>query len=89
LQHAKDNKNKVKVFQKVLESEEVIALNYEIMQLYISTISSQGIHKLKYAIENDGLILNRTNIRTMLLSDGIATLNINELLLLLQGHIKK
>ena len=89
LQHAKDNKNKVKAFQKVLESEEVIALNYEIMQLYISTISSQGIHKLKYAIENDGLILNRTNIRTMLLSDGIATLNINELLLLLQGHIKK
>ena len=86
--HAKDNKNKVKAFQKVLESEEVIASNYEIMQLYISTISSQGVQKLKYAIQNDGLNLNRTQIRTMLLRDGIATLNIDELMLMLNSHKK-
>ena len=88
LSHAKDNKNKVKAFQKVLESEDIIASNYDIMQLYTSTISSQGVQKLKYAIQNDGVILNRTQIRTMLLRDGIATLNIDELMLMLNSHKK-
>jgi DNA polymerase-1 len=88
LSHAKKNKNKVKAFQKVLESKEVIASNYDIMQLYTSTISSQGIHKLKYAIRNDGVDLNRTKIRTMLLADGIGTLNIDELMLMLNSHKK-
>jgi len=88
LTHAKKNKNKVKAFQKVAENEEIIASNYEIMQLYTSTISSQGVRKLKYAIENDGVNLNRTKIRTMLLKDGIGTLNIDELMLMLRSHGK-
>ena len=88
LTHAKKNKNKVKAFQKVAENEEIIASNYEIMQLYTSTISSQGVRKLKYAIQNDGVNLNRTKIRTMLLKDGIGTLNIDELMLMLRSHRK-
>jgi 5'-3' exonuclease len=88
LTHAKKNKNKVKAFQKVAENEETIASNYEIMQLYTSTISSQGVRKLKYAIQNDGVNLNRTKIRTMLLKDGIGTLNIDELMLMLRSHRK-
>jgi len=88
LSHAENNKNKIKAFQKVLESEDIIASNYEIMQLYTSTISSQGVQKLKYAIQNDGVILNRTKIRTMLLKDGIGTLNIDELMLMLNSHKK-
>ena len=88
LTHAKKNKDKVKAFQKVAENEEIIASNYEIMQLYTSTISSQGVRKLKYAIQNDGVNLNRTKIRTLLLKDGIGTLNIDELMLMLRSHIK-
>ena len=88
LTHAKKNKNKVKAFQKVAENEEIIASNYEIMQLYTSTISNQGVHKLRYAIQNDGVNLNRTKIRTMLLKDGIGTLNIDELMLMLRSHRK-
>ena len=56
LSHAKNNKNKIKAYQNVAENEEIIASNYEIMQLYTSTISPQGVNKLKYAIQNDGLI---------------------------------
>ena len=67
LTHAKNNKNKIKAYQNVAENEEIIALNYEIMQLYISTISPQGVNKLKYAIQNDGVNLNRSEIRKMLL----------------------
>ena len=63
-------------------------MNYEKMQLYTSTISPQGVTKLRYAIENDGLELNRTKIRTMLLKDGIGTLNIDELMLMLNSHKK-
>ena len=86
--HAKNNKLKIKAYQNVLENEEVIASNYEIMQLYTSTISPQGVNKLKYAIQNDGVDLNRTKIRTMLLKDGIGTLNIDELMLMLNSHKK-
>ena len=88
LSHAENNKNKVKAFQKVLESAEIIASNYDIMQLYTTVISPQGVRKLKYAIENDGIELNRTKIRTMLLKDGIGTLNIDELILMLNSHKK-
>ena len=88
LTHAENNKNKVKAFQKVLESKDMIASNYEIMQLYTTVISPQGVRKLKYAIENDGVDLNRTKIRTMLLKDGIGTLNIDELMLMLNSHRK-
>ena len=88
LTHAKNNKSKVKAYQNVAESEEIIASNYEIMQLYTSTISSQGVQKLKYALKNDGVNLNRSQIRTMLLKDGIGTLNIDELMLMLNSHKK-
>jgi DNA polymerase-1 len=88
LTHAKNNKSKVKAYQNVAESEEIIASNYEIMQLYTSTISSQGVQKLKYALKNDGVTLNRSQIRTMLLKDGIGTLNIDELMLMLNSHKK-
>ncbi len=89
LTHAKNNKSKIKAYQNVVENEEIIASNYEIMQLYTSTVSSQGVRKLKYAIENDGVTLNRSEIRTMLLKDGIGTLNIDELMLMLNSHKKK
>ena len=88
LTHAKNNNSKIKAYQNVLDSEEIIALNYEIMQLYTSTISSQGVNKLKYAIKNDGVNLNRSEIRKMLLKDGIGTLNIDELMLILNSHKK-
>ena len=88
MSHARNNKNKIKAYQNVVDNEEIIASNYEIMQLYTSTISPQGVSKLKYAIENDGVDLNRTKIRTMLLKDGIGTLNIDELMLMLNSHKK-
>ena len=88
LTHAKNNNSKIKAYQNVLDSEEIIASNYEIMQLYTSTISSQGVQKLKYAIKNDGVDLNRSQIRKMLLKDGIGTLNIDDLMLMLNSHKK-
>ncbi len=88
LQHAKNNSSKIKAYQNVLDNEKIIASNYEIMQLYTSTISTQGVQKLKYAIQNDGVNLDRTQIRTMLLKDGIGTLNIDELMLVLRSHKK-
>ena len=69
-------------------TKKLLPSNYDIMQLYTSTISPQGVTKLKYAIKNDGVDLNRTKIRTMLLKDGIGTLNIDELMLMLNSHKK-
>ena len=88
LTHAKNNNSKIKAYQSVLDGKEIIASNYEIMLLYTSTISSQGVNKLKYALKNDGIILNRSEIRKMLLKDGIGTLNIDDLMLILNSHKK-
>jgi DNA polymerase I len=88
LTHAKNNNSKIKAYQNVLENKDIIASNYEIMQLYTSTISSQGVNKLKYAIKNDGVVLNRSEIRKMLLKDGIGTLNIDDLMVMLSSHRK-
>ena len=46
------------------------------------------MNKLKYAIKNDGVVLNRSEIRKMLLKDGIGTLNIDDLMLILNSHKK-
>jgi len=86
LHHAKENKNNLKIFQKVLDNEDIISENYDIMQLYTSTISAQGISKLKYAIENDGRNFDRIEIKRLLARDGIPTLHLEDLLLAVKSH---
>ena len=81
--YCKENLGKVKAYSSIADSQEMIANNYELMQLYIPSISTQGISKLHWAMENTGHTINKTKFRAMLMKDGLGGLNLNEMLMYL------
>jgi len=78
--HAKKNKEQVKAYASVSESKDLISKNYQIMQLYTPIISAQSRSKLSWALENISKSVNKTKIRVMLMKDGIASLNLDQML---------
>ena len=78
--HAKKNKDQVKAYASVGESKDLISKNYQIMQLYTPIISAQSRSKLSWALENISKSVNKTKIRVMLMKDGIASLNLDQML---------
>ena len=83
IDYCKENLGGVKAYSSIADSQEMIANNYELMQLYIPSISTQGINKLHWAMENTGNTLNKTKFRAMLMKDGLGGLNLNEMLMYL------
>ena len=83
IKYCKENAGGVKAYTSIAENENVISENYELMQLYIPSISTQGISKLHWAMENTGNTLNKTKLRAMLMKDGLGGLNLNEMLMYL------
>ena len=80
LEHAKKNEAQVKAYASVAESKDLIDKNYQIMQLYTPIISAQSRTKLSWAVENISKSVNKTKIRVMLMQDGIASLNLDQML---------
>lgn len=78
--HAKENKTQVKAYASVAESRDLIETNYQIMQLYTPIISAQSRKKLSWAVENIRKTVNKTKIRVMLMKDGVASLNLDQML---------
>ena len=70
---------KLKVFQNLIEQEEVIRVNYKLMQLYMPTIPVQGNHKISEALENFEYHLNKTEIHKMMVMDGFGEWNWEDL----------
>ena len=83
IKYCKENAGGVKAYTSIAENENVISENYELMQLYIPSVSTQGINKLHWAMENTGNTLNKTKLRAMLMKDGLGGLNLNEMLMYL------
>ena len=83
VEYCKENLGGVKAYSSIANSEQMIADNYELMQLYIPSISTQGIGKLHWAMENTGKSMNKTKFRAMLMKDGLGGLNLNEMLMYL------
>ncbi len=80
LSFSKDNEKTAKVFQKILEEENVIQENYDLMQLYLSNIPDQGRQKLLWVLKNTGKEFSKYQIRVMMRQDGIMNVNIEEML---------
>jgi len=74
-----------KVYQKILENKETVAANYDIMQLYNTNISLEGMSDLDWAVKNTGSELNRTTIRSMMIKDGILNVNIEKMIDTMNG----
>ena len=78
--HARENEAQVKAYASIAESKDLIETNYQIMQLYTPVISAQSRTKLSWGVENTSKLVNKTKIRVMLMQDGIASLNLDQML---------
>ena len=71
--------NQLKVHTAISENEELIKMNYSIMQLYSPLISVQDRNKIRYALENFQFMFNKTEVEKMMIIDGFGAGNWSEL----------
>ena len=71
--------NKLKVFERIYESKELVESNYKIMQLYSPSISTQGRTRIRQTFENYEAELNKTGLRALMLQDGIGEVSLDSL----------
>jgi len=67
--------SKLKIYQNVIEGQDLLEENYKIMQLYSPLISPQGKRKIKYNIDNADYFFNKTEIMKMMMEDGFGSYN--------------
>jgi 5'-3' exonuclease len=71
--------NQLKVHTAITENEELIKMNYSIMQLYSPLMSVQDRNKIRYALENFQFMFNKTEVEKMMIIDGFGAGNWSEL----------
>jgi len=75
IDHCENVDSKLKIYQNVIDGQELIEQNYKIMQLYSPFISPQGKRKIKYNIHNEEYLFNKTEMTKMMMEDGFGTYN--------------
>ena len=75
IDHCENVDSKLKIYQNVIEEQELIEQNYKIMQLYAPLISPQGKRKIRYNIDNADYHFNKTEIMKMMMEDGFGVYN--------------
>ncbi len=70
---------KVKAFQKVIDSEDLLRRNYHMMQLYTPILSIKAKNTIRETLENPDLSFNKTELIKMMLKDGFGEINFIEL----------
>jgi DNA polymerase-1 len=71
--------SKLKVFNNIVDSKELIEHNYKMMQLYAPQMSIQSKTFVKESIENFEFTFNKTGILKMMIDDGFGELNWEDL----------
>jgi len=81
IEHCEDmlEESKLKVFNNIVESRELIEHNYKMMQLYAPQMSIQSKTVVKESIENFEFTFNKTGILKMMIDDGFGELNWEDL----------
>jgi DNA polymerase-1 len=75
IDHCENVDSKLKIYQNIIDGQELIEQNYKIMQLYAPLISPQGKRKIKYNIDNADYHFNKTEIMKMMMEDGFGVYN--------------
>jgi|TARA_R100000008_G_scaffold83939_1_gene70141 5'-3' exonuclease len=79
--------SKLKAYQNIAESEDIIRENYQLMQLYSPSISVQTKTEIKYTVRNSELTLDKTSTDGMMLEDGIGKTSWLDLLIVFKKII--
>jgi len=85
LEYAERNRGTTKVYEKVADSRSLIRENFDMMQLYTTNISPQGMDKLGWVLNNTGKVLKNHEIRVMMRQDGILNVNIEKMMTTMSG----
>ena len=75
IDYCKNVDSKLKIFENIVEGEDLLRENYNIMQLYSPLISPQSKRKVKYNIDNADYFFNKTEIMKMMMEDGFGAYN--------------
>jgi len=79
VEYCENSDSKLKFFQSVQESKDIIEHNYKMMQLYSPLISIQGKQKIDYAVKEFDCTFNKTALIKMMREDSFGELNWEEL----------
>ena len=79
LDYCREQGNKIKVFENILNNAQVIRDNYKIMQLYSPQISIQTKVEIESVFNNFKSEMSLFNFKKMMVEDGIGTLNMSVL----------
>ena len=74
-----DFESKLKFYNNIIESKEVIEHNYKMMQLYLPQLSYQGKDKIKYVVREFECEFNRIEFLRMMMEDGFGEWDWSEL----------
>ena len=77
--HEMVEESSVKVYQSVLENENILKRNYQMMQLYAPILSIKDKKIIRETIKDPDLSFNRTELIKMMLKDGFGEINFIEL----------
>ena len=75
IDHCEKVDSNLKIYQNIIDGQELIEQNYKIMQLYSPLISAQGKRKVKYNIDEADYHFNKTEIMKMMMEDGFGSYN--------------
>ena len=75
IEHSKNVPVELKAYKAVSESQQLIAENYKLMQLYVPQVSVHSAKKIDHIIESAPRHFNKTAIRAMMLEDGFGETN--------------
>lgn len=79
LSECSKEENKLKVYKNILESESLIEENYNIMQLTAPQMSVQAKNRIDTTFEEYEPHYNQTEVRKLMLQDGVLTVNMQDL----------
>ena len=78
-QYCNEQKGNIKLYDSILESKDVVTKNYKIMQLYAPSVQPSVKHTVRDSINEYPLDLKKSEIRKMLMTDGIGELDWTDL----------
>ena len=79
LYECRKEENKLKIYNSVIDSERVIEENYNIMQLSSPQMSVQCKHRIDETFEEYTPHYNQTEMRKLMIKDGVLTVNMVDL----------
>lgn len=66
-----ENKTKAKIYQKIINDEEIIRRNWKLVYLNSSTMSASQIEKINYIVDNHEVKIDKLNLIKFLSANGI------------------